>query len=78
MVGKRGLGAEQQGLGQGQTQGQGQPRPPLGDVTAGSVNSPLGEAGGGVGGGGGTAVGGDVKRQKVGNGADTIRGVVMG
>lgn len=74
MVGKRGLGSEQQGFGQ--------QRPPLGDVTAGSANVPVGDSGGGVGigggGGGGTTTGGDVKRQRVGNGEGATRGVMLG
>lgn len=75
MVAKRGLGSDLQGFGHGL--GQGQQRPPLGDVTAGSVNVPVGEGGVGVGGGGATLGGGDVKRQRVGNG-EGARGVVMG
>lgn len=76
MVGKRGLGSEQQGLGQ--------LRPPLGDVTAGSVNLPVGESGSGLGvavGGGGVGeitTGGDPKRQRVGNGEGAARGVMLG
>jgi len=80
MVGKRGLGAEQQGF--GQLPGQGQQRPPLGDVTAGSANVPVGEVGIGIpaggGGGGGAPGGGYLKRQRVGNGEGAGRGVLIG